>query len=104
MDARTETQGRLWEETEYCIDEGSGLLQVLSIAPGSYVVYGYGGNLQFHGRRIPDRVTVYAGCAQKLDAQIGIGDAGAVLGAWRPRRKWLRAVRRSGWRCPKGLA
>jgi len=41
-------------------------------------MYGYGKNLQFHGRIIPDRITAWVGGAPVLDAQITIADAGSV--------------------------
>lgn len=52
-------QSRLWEEIEYCVDNASGLLQVYSIAPGGYAVYGYGKNLRMSGRFVPDQITFY---------------------------------------------
>jgi hypothetical protein len=52
--------GRRWEEREFCVDNASGLLQVFSEAPGSYVVYGYAKNAQFHGRRLPDQIVGYS--------------------------------------------
>ena len=67
---------RFWQEREYCVANGSGLLRVYSEAPGVYVEYGYGSGLQFHGRAAPDRIIVYAGGAPVLDAQISIADAG----------------------------
>jgi hypothetical protein len=69
---------RLWTEQEYCIDNGSGLLQMKSPAPGTYLVYEYGKNLQFHGRSIADRIRAWVGGAPVLDAQITIADAGSV--------------------------
>lgn len=74
----TASSARLWEEEEYCIDNASGLLQVSSMAPGTYVVYGYGGGTSFHGRLIPDQITVYVGGATALDAQLTVADAGSV--------------------------
>ena len=71
-------QSRLWTEQEYCIDSESGLLQVKSPAPGTYWMYSYGKNLQFHGRFLPDRITAWVGGAPVLDAQITIADAGSV--------------------------
>jgi beta-lactamase regulating signal transducer with metallopeptidase domain len=73
-----QTQSRLWEETEYCIDNASGLLQIHSIAPGTYTVYGYSRDLQFHGRTMPDRITIYVAGAQVVDAEFNITDAGTV--------------------------
>jgi beta-lactamase regulating signal transducer with metallopeptidase domain len=72
----TLTQARLWEEDEYCIDNASGLLQMYSIAPGTYAVYRYSRNLQFHGESLADRITVYTGGAIALDAEFTIADAG----------------------------
>ena len=72
------SQSRLWAEQEYCIDNGSGLLEVRSPAPGTYITYGYSKNLQFHGRIVPDRITASVGGITVLDAQIAIADAGSV--------------------------
>ena len=66
---------RSWDEDEYCIDNASGLLQVRSIAPGTYVEYTYGDS-QFHGRSLPSRIAVYEAGANVLDAQITMTDAG----------------------------
>ena len=75
MGSRAESPARQWVETEYCLDNASGLLLVSSIAPGAYAVYGYGANLQFHGRAVPDRITFYEAGAEALDAQLSIADA-----------------------------
>ncbi|HLJ49005.1 MAG TPA: M56 family metallopeptidase [Bryobacteraceae bacterium] len=69
---------RLWEEEESCVDDGTGLMQVYSWAPGSYVVYGYGRNLNFHGTSIPDQIAVYVGGVLALDAQVDIMEAGPM--------------------------
>jgi hypothetical protein len=69
---------RQWVEEEYCIDNASGLLQIHSPAPGSFIVYGYTKNLQFHGRVVPDRVTAYIAGTAVIDAQVDISDAGPV--------------------------
>ena len=71
-------QSRLWTEHEYCVDNESGLLQVQSHAPGTYLVYGYGKGVQFHGRFMPDRITASVGGATVLDAQVTIADADSV--------------------------
>ena len=70
------TQARLWEEDEYCIDNASGLLQMYSIAPGTYAVYGYSRNLHFHGESLADRITIYTGGLVAADAEFTIADAG----------------------------
>jgi beta-lactamase regulating signal transducer with metallopeptidase domain len=66
--------GRLWEETEYCIDDASSALQIESIAPGIYTVYDYSADLQFHGRPMPDRITIYNAGELTADAQFSIAD------------------------------
>jgi hypothetical protein len=70
---------RFWEEREYCVANDSGLLQVYSEAPGVYVEYGYGQHLQFHGRAIPDQITVYMEGSAVIEAQISITDAGSAV-------------------------
>jgi beta-lactamase regulating signal transducer with metallopeptidase domain len=70
----TLTQGRLWEEEEYCIDNASGLLQIYSIAPGTYNIYGYSRNLQFHGELFADRITIFTAGVVATDADFTIAD------------------------------
>jgi hypothetical protein len=72
--APTATPGRLWEETEYCVDNASGLLQIYSRAPGTYVVYGYSGNIQFHGRQVPDQITIFVAGKSVLEGKVTIED------------------------------
>ncbi len=71
----TRTQARLWEEDEYCIDNESGLLQVSSVAPGTYAVYEYGERLDFHGRSPADHISIYTAGAMVADARFTIADA-----------------------------
>jgi beta-lactamase regulating signal transducer with metallopeptidase domain len=71
------TPTRLWAEQEYCIDNGSGLLDVFSPAPGTYFAYDYGRN-DFHGRAVPVRITASVGGLPVLDAQIAIWDPHAA--------------------------
>jgi hypothetical protein len=67
--------GRQWNETEYCIDPASGLLDIYSIAPGIYTVYDYTSALQFHGRVLPGRISISENGTTVLDAQLtGIVD------------------------------
>lgn len=73
-----QTQTRLWEELEFCIDNASGLMQLFSIAPGTYYVYDYSGNLQYHGRAEPNRIAIYVGGSLVVDARFTITDAGQV--------------------------
>ena len=68
---------RLWAEQEYCIDNGTGLLDVFSPAPGTYFAYDYGRN-DFHGRFVPVSITASVGGLPILDAQIAISDANAA--------------------------
>jgi hypothetical protein len=71
--AAARIQTRLWQESEYCIDPASGLLQVHSIAPGTYTVYGYSGSA-FHGLVVPDRITIYVAGEVAVDANLRIAD------------------------------
>jgi hypothetical protein len=73
---------RLWAEQEYCIDNASGLLQVYSPAPGTYLAYEYGNHIQFHGRGVPDRITASVGGLVVLDARITIADASPADNSW----------------------
>jgi hypothetical protein len=74
----TQTQGRLWQEEEYCVDNGSGLLMVHSIAPGTFAVFGYNSHQQFHGRTMPDRITIYVAGSLVADASFTIVDASST--------------------------
>ena len=69
---------RLWEEQERCIDNATGLLQVHSVAPGMSTIYGYSKNQQFHGRAVPDQITIYINGALAIDAQVSLTDLGNV--------------------------
>jgi hypothetical protein len=69
---------RLWEESEYCIDNGSGRLEVESIAPGTYSFYTYGKNITFHGQLVPDHIATYSDGALVLDAEVNLIDPGTV--------------------------
>ncbi len=68
-------QGRLWEETEYCFDNASGLLVVSSLAPGMFTTYSYDKNLTLHGHTFPNHFTMYVGGDQVLDASLAVSDA-----------------------------
>jgi Gram-negative bacterial TonB protein C-terminal len=73
--AATPTPGRRWVEREFCIEPKSGLLQVLSDAPGIYVLYDYSSPLRFHGRELARQFSVIEGGNQVLEARIeSIGD------------------------------
>jgi len=51
--------GRNWEESEFCIDTKSGLLQTYSVAPGIYAVYDYQNPVRFHASMLPRTITIY---------------------------------------------
>jgi len=55
---RSLTDGRNWEESEYCVDATSGLLTTFSPAPGLYVHYDYSSPLRFHNKIIPTGFTI----------------------------------------------
>jgi hypothetical protein len=62
---------RQWDESEYCIDDQTGLLQILSVAPGNYAVYSYSGQ-SFHGQPLPDRIANYIAGIAVIDANLRI--------------------------------
>jgi len=66
----TSTPGRRWQETEYCIDPKTSLLQIHSIAPSMFVVYDYHDGLQFHGRSLPRQITVAQGDTSVLQIHL----------------------------------
>jgi hypothetical protein len=68
--------GRHWAETEYVVDNSTGLLQIYSRAPGTFAIYGYTQGLQFHGRLMPDHLTIFVAGVQTVDAQLMIADPG----------------------------
>jgi hypothetical protein len=68
---------RSWDEQEYCIGKGSGLLEVFSPAPGTYFTYDYGRN-DFHGHAVADHITASVDGLQVLNARIAISDANAA--------------------------
>ncbi|MGC2694405.1 MAG: hypothetical protein WA738_01295 [Candidatus Angelobacter sp.] len=70
MSDATPTPGRRWVEREFCIERKTGLLQVLSDAPGVYVVYDYTNALKFNGRVLPRQFSIVEGGNTVLDAHI----------------------------------
>jgi hypothetical protein len=71
--------GRHWAETEYVVDNNSGMLQIYSRAPGTFAIYGYTQGLQFHERSMPDHITIFVGGIQTVDAQlVSIADPDAA--------------------------
>ena len=80
------TQGRRWEEEEYCVDQQTGLLQTYSVAPGLYNVYDYGNALQFHGHTLARQFSIVENGSTVVQAQIeSLSDLGAVdAGAFTP--------------------
>ena len=64
--------GRQWNEEEFCVDPTSGLLQTYSVAPGIYAVYDYSNALQFHGRTIARRITIFENST--IAAEIHLND------------------------------
>jgi hypothetical protein len=70
----TQTQSRLWEETEYCVSNSTGLLLIHSVVPGTYTVFGYTKHLQFHGKAMPDHLTTYVAGARVIDADMTVAD------------------------------
>jgi hypothetical protein len=67
---------RTWDEDEFCIDDASGLLQVHSFVPGTYVQYTYN-SAPYHGRSPASGIVIFSGNKKVLDAQVTITDAGS---------------------------
>lgn len=72
--AATQSQSRLWEESEYCVANDSKLLQIHSPVPGTYAVFDYSKNLQFHGKAMPDQITIFVNGNQAVDSNFNIAD------------------------------
>lgn len=71
--------GRHWAETEYVVDDNTGLLQIYSRAPGTFALYGYTQGMQFHGRAMPDHITIFVGGVQTVEAQLlSIADPSSI--------------------------
>jgi Gram-negative bacterial TonB protein C-terminal len=87
-----EVIGRRWVEREYCIEPKTGLLQILSDAPGIYVVYDYSGALDFHGHTLPRQISIFEGGKNVLEAHVdSLADLGpAPAGLLTPTRDMVR--------------
>ena len=71
-------QRRLWDEEEYCTDDASGFVVVHSVAPGTYAQFGYDGQLDFHGMRLPDRIRIYEAGTLVAEAVFSISDTSSA--------------------------
>ena len=91
--AVTQTQSRLWIESEFCVSNATGLIQVHSPAPGTYTMFGYGKNLQFHGKSMPDHFTTYVNAVQVITADMTIKDPTATPYQLKPTPEMLAAGR-----------
>jgi hypothetical protein len=69
---------RRWEEMEYCIGNNSHLLRTHSVAPGTFAVFGYSRHLQFHGRSLADKVSIYVNGTAVADANFTVSDVTAA--------------------------
>jgi hypothetical protein len=63
------TDGRRWDEEEYCVDPKSGALITYSLAPGLYVHYDYSKTLRFHDRLIWNSFTITQAGRAVIEAQ-----------------------------------
>ncbi|HKV91852.1 MAG TPA: hypothetical protein VJW20_04815 [Candidatus Angelobacter sp.] len=76
MSDATATPGRRWEEREFCIENKTGLLQVLSDAPGIYILYDYTNALRFHGHVLPSQFKIVESGNTVLESHLeSIADA-----------------------------
>ena len=86
----TETPGRRWEESEFCIDPKTGLLRIHSEAPGIYSVYDYNGGIEFHGRVLPRQTTIVEGGTSVLQIHLeDIQDANNDPNQFVPTKKMI---------------
>jgi hypothetical protein len=65
---------RRWDESEYCIDDQSGLIQTFSFAPGNYSVYSYAKGQSYHGTPIPDRIATYVAGNLVIDTSLSLDE------------------------------
>jgi hypothetical protein len=91
---------RQWDEAEYCIENSSGLLRVLSFAPGSYSVYSYTKGQSFHGQPLPDRIATYAAGALVIDANLRMDEPGDASLPTAPTPEMIAAGRPAGLQDP----
>jgi hypothetical protein len=70
MSEATATPGRRWVEREFCIETKTGLLQILSDAPGIYILYDYTNALRFHGRVLPRQFSIVEGGNTVLESRL----------------------------------
>ena len=66
---KSTTGGRLWDESEFCVDPKSGLLMTYSPAPGIYISYDYSNALHFHDKIIPGKFTITEAGHTVIEAQ-----------------------------------
>jgi hypothetical protein len=68
--------GRSFDESEYCVNPQSGLLEMFSRYPGVYVRYDYSNHLRFHEQTIPDGFTITEHGKTLIQAKTeSVGDA-----------------------------
>ena len=94
------TPSRRWDESEYCIDNQSGLIQILSFAPGNYTVYSYGKEQSFHSQPIPDRIVTYIGGTVAIDANFRLDEPSGPGPALAPTAEMLANPRPVGLQDP----
>jgi hypothetical protein len=79
MSNSAEVSARSWNESEFCIDTKTGLLQTYSVAPGIYAVYDYTNAVRFHASLLPKTITIYESGATVLTIHLdSITDAAGV--------------------------
>jgi hypothetical protein len=83
------TRERSWRETEYCVDDKTGLLQIYSEAPGIYVIYDFQKQLHFQGWTLARDFTIFEANTKVIEARIdsiekldsGFTDAFTITGS-----------------------
>jgi hypothetical protein len=79
QDSAAAKAGRQWNESEFCVDPATGLLDVYSEIPGYYAIYDYTNALKFHDRTLPGAVTISENGTAAVQAQLtSIADTDAT--------------------------
>ena len=66
----TSASGRRWNESEFCVDPATGLLDIYSEVPGIYAFYDYSNALKFHDRILPGAVAIHENGAEVVQSQL----------------------------------
>jgi Gram-negative bacterial TonB protein C-terminal len=86
--------GRRWVDREFCIEPKSGLVQLISDAPGIYILYDYSNPLPFHGRVLARQFSIIEGGYTVLEARLeSIADATSSADSLEPSEQMKKQAR-----------